>query len=66
MVPIIFPLEGFEQNKLTTAANCGDVRLKFREEEEMGRRKLDRKSAKADNYKLLASRDNGSIFVHSY
>ena len=71
MVPTICPLGGIWINQLTTGANCGNVRgflvciffkKKFREEEPVGRRKLDGKPAKAKHPKLLTSKRNGSIF----
>lgn len=75
MIPIICPLGVIWINQLTIGVNCGKVRgflglgvfkKNFREEEPVGRRKLDRLSAKAKHHKLLTSKHNGSIFVDSY
>jgi len=72
VVSTIHSLGGTCINQLTVGANCGNVRgflvwvffseKKFGEEEPVGRRKLNRKSAKAQCHELLTSKHNGSIF----
>lgn len=40
----------------------GFLKKKFREEEPVGRKKVDRKFAEAEPHKLLTSKHNGSVF----
>lgn len=76
MIATTCPLRRIWINQLTIGANCGNVsffffglgflKKKFREEEPVGRRKLDGKSEKAKHHKLLTSKHSVSIFVDSH